>query len=71
MTCLLCTFCLDLHEGVDGLKGSFTDDRKSSDSDFTTSPIGTDEIERKQLVNQAESVEEELPYVPTTLPLER
>ncbi|KAI5699776.1 hypothetical protein M8J76_003080 [Diaphorina citri] len=61
----------DLHEGVDALKGSFTDDRKSSDSDFTTSPIGNDETERKQLVNQAESVEEELPYVPTTLPLER
>uniref|UniRef100_A0A8D8YUS6 Uncharacterized protein n=2 Tax=Cacopsylla melanoneura TaxID=428564 RepID=A0A8D8YUS6_9HEMI len=60
----------DLPEGVDALKGS-NDDRKSSDSDFTTSPIGNDEPERKQLVNQAESVEEELPYVPTTLPLER
>lgn len=43
----------------------------STDSDRVTLVVAECEEEHKTLVNTSESFEEELPYVPTTLPLER
>ena len=43
----------------------------STDSDRVTLALGENEEEHKTLVNTSESFDEELPYVPTTLPLER
>lgn len=54
------------HEAVDGEEGDI-----STDSDRVTLMLGENEDEHKTLVNTCESFEEELPYVPTTLPLER
>lgn len=59
-------------------KRSGSEERRSSESEpdsEATSVVpdlaGDDDHERKGLFHQGESVEEELPYIPTTLPLER
>ncbi|XP_065213336.1 proteoglycan 4 isoform X2 [Planococcus citri] len=54
------------HEAVDGEEGDI-----STDSDRVTLMLGENEEEHKTLVNTSESFDEELPYVPTTLPQER
>nr|XP_018898054.1 PREDICTED: serine/arginine repetitive matrix protein 2 isoform X2 [Bemisia tabaci] len=65
-------------EERDDLKSSKEDaDEPKSKSSESGSEINLkmedagDDIEKKSLVNQPESLEDELPYVPTTLPLER
>lgn len=67
---------LESDKKSDSEKKSGSEERRSSgsepDSDAVPLPNGEDdEHERKGLVHQAESVEDELPYVPTTLPQER